>query len=62
MLGLVAANCGVALVPEPLRALPHEGIVFRQLEDAPSGELFVAWNKGRHSTLRDRFIQTLGCR
>ena len=28
ILGLVAGNCGVALLPEPLRALPHPGVVF----------------------------------
>jgi DNA-binding transcriptional LysR family regulator len=57
--GLVAANCGVALVPEPLRALPHPGVVFRPLEDPPRGELFVAWNKSRRSVLRDKFIAAL---
>src|SRR5262245_30837974 len=30
LLGLVAAGCGVALLPETLRALPHDGVVFRQ--------------------------------
>ena len=59
MLGLVAANCGVALVPEPLRALPHQGIVFRPLQDPPAGELFVAWNKSRRSAIRDQFIESL---
>jgi len=62
MLGLVAANCGIALVPEPLRALPHSGVVFRQLDDPPAGELFVAWNKARRSPVRDQFINTLTCR
>jgi DNA-binding transcriptional LysR family regulator len=27
ILGLVAARCGVALVPESLQALPHGGVV-----------------------------------
>jgi DNA-binding transcriptional LysR family regulator len=59
ILGMVAANCGVALVPEPLRALPHDGVVFRQLQDPPSGELFVAWNKSKRSVVREQFVQTL---
>ena len=59
MLGLVAANCGIALVPRPLQALPHEGIVFRELQDPPSEALYVAWNKSKRSGVRDTFIQTL---
>jgi DNA-binding transcriptional LysR family regulator len=43
ILGLVAARCGVALLPEPLQALPHDGIVFRPLTDPPIGDLYVAW-------------------
>jgi DNA-binding transcriptional LysR family regulator len=43
ILGLVAGNCGVALLPESLKALPHPGIVFRQLADPPVADLFVAW-------------------
>jgi DNA-binding transcriptional LysR family regulator len=30
LLGMVAAGCGVALLPETLRALPHAGVVFRR--------------------------------
>jgi DNA-binding transcriptional LysR family regulator len=59
ILGLVAGNCGVALVPEPLRALPHPGVVFRKIENPPRGELYVAWNKTWPSPLRDRFIARL---
>jgi DNA-binding transcriptional LysR family regulator len=43
ILGLVAGNCGVALLPESLKALPHPGIVFRPLTDPPVADLFVAW-------------------
>lgn len=44
ILGLVAGNCGVTLLPESLQALPHPGVVFRRVIDAPEGDLFVAWN------------------
>ena len=44
ILGLVAANCGVALVPESLEALPHSGIVFRPVEEPPIAKLFIAWH------------------
>jgi DNA-binding transcriptional LysR family regulator len=43
ILGLVAGNCGVALLPESLEALPHPGIVFRHLADPPIADLFIAW-------------------
>jgi DNA-binding transcriptional LysR family regulator len=43
ILGLVAGNCGVALLPESLKALPHPGIVFRPLADPPVADLFLAW-------------------
>jgi len=43
ILGLVAARCGVALVPASLKAMPHPGIVFRPLADPPVADLFLAW-------------------
>jgi len=43
ILGLVAGNCGVALLPESLKALPHSGIVFRPLADPPKANLYLAW-------------------
>ncbi len=46
ILGLVAARCGVALLPESLKALPHAGVVFRPLLDPPTADLYVAW-RGR---------------
>ena len=59
ILGLVAGNCGVALLPEPLRALPHPGVVFRPLVQATRSDLFVAWQPGRQSELRDAFLSSL---
>jgi DNA-binding transcriptional LysR family regulator len=56
ILGLVAGNCGVALLPESLRALPHSGVVFRPLVKPPRAELFVAWNPSHHSPLLDSFL------
>ncbi|MBI4658960.1 MAG: LysR family transcriptional regulator [Verrucomicrobia bacterium] len=56
ILSLVAGNCGVALLPEPLRALPHPGVVFGALAEPPTGELFVAWDASRPSPLRDAFL------
>jgi DNA-binding transcriptional LysR family regulator len=59
ILGLVAGNCGVALLPEPLRALPHPGVVFRPLTESLAGELFVAWNPRRASPRREAFVEAL---
>lgn len=60
ILGLVAGNCGVALLPEPLRALPHPGVVFRALNQPPTGDLFVAWDASRAGPLRDCFLTAVG--
>jgi DNA-binding transcriptional LysR family regulator len=56
ILGLVAGHCGVALLPEPLRSLPHPGVVFRPLTEALAGDLFIAWRDTRLSVTRDAFV------
>ena len=43
MLPLVAADLGVALVPASVRAAPLAGVVFRDVLDAESLELALAW-------------------
>lgn len=59
MLGLVAGNCGVALVPEPLAALLHLGVAFRALTRPYKSELFVVWNPGRISRMRDALLDSI---
>jgi len=59
ILALVAGNCGVALLPEPLRALPHPGVVFRPLIQPTRSDLFIAWRASRQSVLRDAFLGSL---
>lgn len=59
ILGLVAAGCGVALLPESLRHLPHPGVVFRPLADPPEGGLFIAWRSNHRAPLRDSFLELL---
>src|SRR6478609_7927690 len=46
LLALAAAGLGVAVVPESVRALPLDGVVFRDLTDAGSIELALAWRRG----------------
>ena len=55
LLALVAAGLGVAVVPESVRALPLDGVVFRDLTDAGSIELALAWRRGGRESAR-------GCR
>ena len=43
MLPLVAAELGVALVPASVRAAPLDGVVLRELADAASIDLALAW-------------------
>jgi DNA-binding transcriptional LysR family regulator len=46
LLALVAAGLGVAVVPESVRSLPLAGVVFRDLLDAGTIELALAWRAG----------------
>lgn len=59
ILSLVAAGCGVALLPEPLRALPHMNVVFRSISAPVSADLFVAWRKGLDPGVRRSLLQSL---
>ena len=46
ILSMVGAGCGVALLPEALRALPHSNIVFRPVVKPITADLFLAWREG----------------
>ncbi|MFJ7213723.1 LysR substrate-binding domain-containing protein [Amycolatopsis sp. NPDC098790] len=46
LLALVAAGLGLAVLPAGVRAVPFEGAVFRDLENAGSVELALAWRRG----------------
>ncbi len=56
ILGIVAGHGGVAILPEPLRALPHSGVIFRPLDEPVSGELFIAWHAARRRPARDTLL------
>jgi DNA-binding transcriptional LysR family regulator len=51
LLALVAAGLGVGLVPASVRAVPLAGAVFRDVEDAGSVELALAWRQDDPSPL-----------
>lgn len=57
ILSLVAGNCGVALLPAPLEALPHPDVVFRTLTNSPKADLFVAWAETSRSPLTKAFVE-----
>jgi DNA-binding transcriptional LysR family regulator len=56
ILSLVAARCGIALLPEPLRKLPHADVVFRPLQEELCADLFMAWCAGRSLPILDAFL------
>jgi DNA-binding transcriptional LysR family regulator len=59
ILGLVAGRCGVALLPESLKALPHPGIIFRSLADPPVADLFLAWRANSTQPVLKKFLTAL---
>lgn len=59
LLALVAADLGVALVPESVRALPLAGVVFRDLVDGGTIELALAWRRNTDNPLVDTVVGIL---
>jgi DNA-binding transcriptional LysR family regulator len=57
-LNLVAAGLGVSVVPESLRRLQMDGVVYRRLEEsaALSAPLILACRRGENSAAVQRFI------
>lgn len=59
LLALVAAGFGVAVLPASVRALPLQGLVFRDLADAGSIELALAWRRGGDNPVVDAVVDVL---
>ena len=60
IVNLVAANIGVALVPESLRNLRRKGLVYKSLaEPAPDVGLAVAWREGDRSPVLRAFLSVV---
>jgi DNA-binding transcriptional LysR family regulator len=59
LLALIAAGLGVALVPASVRALPLAGVVFRDVIDAATIELALAWRADSTSPLVRTVLETL---
>jgi DNA-binding transcriptional LysR family regulator len=59
LLALVAAGLGVSVVPQSVRALPLDGLVFRDLLDAGTIELALAWRSGVDNPVVDAVVGVL---
>lgn len=59
LLALVAAGLGVALVPASARALPLDGVVFRDVADAGTVELAFAYRTGEDKPVLDAVLDVL---
>ncbi len=61
VIGLVRAGVGISLVPESVRALAREGVVYRELSDGDlSVELALAWRTGDRSPVLTAFRELVG--
>ena len=58
LLNLVSANCGVAIVPEPLRALPHNGVTFRPLAKPIFEDLYLALGKNMSPVMKSALLKS----
>ena len=59
LVALVAAGLGVALVPASVRAVPLAGVVFRDVADAATIEMSLAWRAESTSPLVRSVLDTL---
>jgi DNA-binding transcriptional LysR family regulator len=59
LLALVAAGLGVAVVPASVRSLPLDGLVFRDLPDAGTVELALAWRRGQNKPVVEAVVDVL---
>ena len=60
VLALVAAGMGISVVPEPLRHLHTEGLVYRRLcGDRPTVDTVAAWRQANRSPVLHLFIERM---
>jgi len=59
LLALVAAGLGIALVPGSVRAVPLDGVVFRDVVGAGTTEIALAWKRDAQSPVVRSVIATL---
>ena len=58
IIGLVAANMGISLVPASAQSLRSQGVVYRQLEeDTTQIEMATVWQRDNHSPVVEAFLE-----
>ena len=53
----VAAKLGVALLPQQIQMLPHEGVVFRPLKPALITESCAVWRPDNRSNCLEHYVR-----
>jgi DNA-binding transcriptional LysR family regulator len=57
IIGLVAAGCGISILPNSFERIQMEGVCYRPLSDAGAGtSLLLAQRKLEHAPLVDAFV------
>ena len=59
ILGMVGAGCGVAILPETLKELPHPGVTFRPVAPTIEASLVIAWSTKPSTPRRDAFLEAM---
>jgi DNA-binding transcriptional LysR family regulator len=59
VIGLVAGGVGFSLVPDSVRSLTRRGVVYREIVDAPSIELVLAWRGEDRSPVLSAFREVV---
>ena len=57
VISFVAAGLGVALLPEQIKRLPHEGVIFRPLRRRLSADAWAIWKVNNSSDCLKQYIQ-----
>jgi DNA-binding transcriptional LysR family regulator len=57
VISFVAAGLGVALLPEQIKRLPHEGVVFRPLRQRLTADSWAVWKVNNSSDCLMQYIQ-----
>jgi DNA-binding transcriptional LysR family regulator len=57
VISFVAAGLGVALLPEQIKRLPHEGVIFRPLRQRLIADSWAVWKVNNSSDCLKQYIQ-----
>jgi DNA-binding transcriptional LysR family regulator len=57
VISFVAAGLGVALLPEQIKKLPHQGVIFRPLQQRLATDSWAVWNGNNSSDCLRQYIQ-----